>query len=263
MTSLMPLLRAACSSHARTGALYDGLAARSRRRASSWTARMRSVRSSPLVLTTSRVPPSRAADRAMQILASLTTTPAERWNEAQRRGRDLEQDRIGVGHHVGRAGGRLVLDHAGDRRLMKDHVKRPDFQVRFTWSPNAVVLWDNRCTLHRGRRYDDVEILGKLVTRGPGATQAAVGIHTAKQDSTPLLLLAGGIAGMLAVFGAALSDAGTRRHRAAAPRRAGPIAVPVRALQRPPAPGRHDRAWPCGGNGSQQPGCGPRPGRCR
>jgi acetolactate synthase-1/2/3 large subunit len=30
-----------------------------------------------------------------------------------------------------------------------------------------------------------------LVTRGPGATQAAVGLHTARQDSTPLLLLVG------------------------------------------------------------------------
>jgi acetolactate synthase-1/2/3 large subunit len=30
-----------------------------------------------------------------------------------------------------------------------------------------------------------------LVTRGPGATQAAVGVHTAKQDSSPLLLLVG------------------------------------------------------------------------
>ncbi len=30
-----------------------------------------------------------------------------------------------------------------------------------------------------------------LVTRGPGATQAAVGVHTAFQDSTPLILLVG------------------------------------------------------------------------
>jgi acetolactate synthase I/II/III large subunit len=30
-----------------------------------------------------------------------------------------------------------------------------------------------------------------IVTRGPGATQAAVGVHTARQDSTPLLLLVG------------------------------------------------------------------------
>lgn len=33
-----------------------------------------------------------------------------------------------------------------------------------------------------------------LVTRGPGATQAAVGVHTARQDSTPLLLLVGQVA---------------------------------------------------------------------
>lgn len=30
-----------------------------------------------------------------------------------------------------------------------------------------------------------------FVTRGPGATQAAVGVHTAQQDSTPMLLLVG------------------------------------------------------------------------
>jgi len=30
-----------------------------------------------------------------------------------------------------------------------------------------------------------------LVTRGPGATQASVGVHTARQDSTPLILLVG------------------------------------------------------------------------
>ncbi|MER3412195.1 MAG: thiamine pyrophosphate-binding protein, partial [Thermoleophilia bacterium] len=30
-----------------------------------------------------------------------------------------------------------------------------------------------------------------LVTRGPGATHASVGLHTADQDSTPMLLLVG------------------------------------------------------------------------
>jgi len=32
--------------------------------------------------------------------------------------------------------------------FLLEHIKRPDFQVRFNWSPNAVVLWDNRCTQH-------------------------------------------------------------------------------------------------------------------
>ena len=34
-----------------------------------------------------------------------------------------------------------------------------------------------------------------LVTRGPGATQASVGVHTAFQDSTPLILLVGQVGG--------------------------------------------------------------------
>jgi acetolactate synthase-1/2/3 large subunit len=33
-----------------------------------------------------------------------------------------------------------------------------------------------------------------MVTRGPGATQAAVGVHTARQDSSPMLLLVGQVA---------------------------------------------------------------------
>lgn len=32
--------------------------------------------------------------------------------------------------------------------LLTDHVRSPDFQVRFHWSPGAVALWDNRCTQH-------------------------------------------------------------------------------------------------------------------
>ena len=32
-----------------------------------------------------------------------------------------------------------------------------------------------------------------MVTRGPGATQASVGVHTARQDSTPMLLLVGDV----------------------------------------------------------------------
>src|SRR5215218_6954108 len=33
-----------------------------------------------------------------------------------------------------------------------------------------------------------------LVTRGPGATHASIGVHTAFQDSTPMLLLVGQVA---------------------------------------------------------------------
>ncbi|TPE62209.1 taurine dioxygenase [Sandaracinobacter neustonicus] len=33
-------------------------------------------------------------------------------------------------------------------RFLFDHVKDPNFQVRFRWQPNSVAFWDNRCTQH-------------------------------------------------------------------------------------------------------------------
>lgn len=32
--------------------------------------------------------------------------------------------------------------------MLTDHVRSPDFQVRFRWSPGAIAAWDNRCTQH-------------------------------------------------------------------------------------------------------------------
>ena len=37
------------------------------------------------------------------------------------------------------------------RRLLNyllDHIGRPEYQVRFKWSPGALAMWDNRCTQH-------------------------------------------------------------------------------------------------------------------
>src|SRR5258708_32764999 len=36
-----------------------------------------------------------------------------------------------------------------------------------------------------------------FVTRGPGATNASIGVHTAQQDSTPMILFIGQVAGEL------------------------------------------------------------------
>ncbi len=55
---------------------------------------------------------------------------------------------------------------------------------------------------HEGGAANMAEAFGKLtgrpgvcmVTRGPGATQASVGVHTAFQDSTPMILLIGQVA---------------------------------------------------------------------
>jgi len=35
-----------------------------------------------------------------------------------------------------------------------EHATQPQFVYRHQWQPDDLVMWDNRCTLHRGRRFD-------------------------------------------------------------------------------------------------------------
>ncbi|MDG2522109.1 TauD/TfdA family dioxygenase [Caulobacter segnis] len=45
----------------------------------------------------------------------------------------------------------LGIDEDESRELLTyltDRVKAPEYQVRFRWSPNAIVFWDNRATQH-------------------------------------------------------------------------------------------------------------------
>merc|ERR1711920_1098737 len=45
----------------------------------------------------------------------------------------------------------LGMGAAASRRLLNylfDFATQPQFQVRFKWSADTVVLWDNRCTMH-------------------------------------------------------------------------------------------------------------------
>ncbi|MBT6276644.1 MAG: TauD/TfdA family dioxygenase, partial [Chromatiales bacterium] len=35
-----------------------------------------------------------------------------------------------------------------------EHATQRQFVYRHRWQPHDVLMWDNRCTLHRGRRYD-------------------------------------------------------------------------------------------------------------
>lgn len=46
---------------------------------------------------------------------------------------------------------------AEGRMLLLDlleHATQPEFVYAHAWRPNDLVIWDNRCTLHRGRRFD-------------------------------------------------------------------------------------------------------------
>ena len=93
-------------------------------------------------------------------------------------------------------------------RILVDQLERNGVDVAFclpgeSFLPVLDALYDSSIRLvscrHEQGAANAAEAYGKLtgrpgvclVTRGPGATQAAVGVHTAKQDSTPMLLLVG------------------------------------------------------------------------
>jgi alpha-ketoglutarate-dependent 2,4-dichlorophenoxyacetate dioxygenase len=45
--------------------------------------------------------------------------------------------------------GRLLL------RDLIEHATQPEFVHRHHWRVGDLMIWDNRCTMHRGRPYDD------------------------------------------------------------------------------------------------------------
>ena len=49
---------------------------------------------------------------------------------------------------MGLAEGRMLLMD------LLEHATRPHLIHRHAWRVGDLVMWDNRCTLHRGRRYD-------------------------------------------------------------------------------------------------------------
>jgi len=47
--------------------------------------------------------------------------------------------------------GRLLL------RELTEHATQRQYIHAHQWRVGDLVIWDNRCTLHRGRRYDDIK----------------------------------------------------------------------------------------------------------
>jgi taurine dioxygenase len=53
-------------------------------------------------------------------------------------------------------------------RLLYDHMTRPEFVVRYHWSPGTLAMWDNRATMHFGI-YDyegDNRVMHRVTLRG-------------------------------------------------------------------------------------------------
>jgi alpha-ketoglutarate-dependent 2,4-dichlorophenoxyacetate dioxygenase len=62
--------------------------------------------------------------------------------------------------------GRLLL------RDLIEHATQPAFVYRHEWREGDLVIWDNRCTMHRGRAFDerDVRDLRRVTTRDIAST---------------------------------------------------------------------------------------------
>ncbi len=54
--------------------------------------------------------------------------------------------------------------------LLADEISRPEYQVRFHWSPNALVIWDNQATAHAGpidyAHFDAPRIVRRITVAG-------------------------------------------------------------------------------------------------
>jgi len=62
--------------------------------------------------------------------------------------------------------GRLLL------RELIEHATARDFVYRHEWRAGDLVIWDNRCTMHRGRAFDEREVrdLRRVTTRDVAST---------------------------------------------------------------------------------------------
>jgi len=62
--------------------------------------------------------------------------------------------------------GRLLL------RELIEHATARDFVYRHEWRAGDLVIWDNRCTMHRGRAFDESEVrdLRRVTTRDVAST---------------------------------------------------------------------------------------------
>jgi alpha-ketoglutarate-dependent 2,4-dichlorophenoxyacetate dioxygenase len=68
--------------------------------------------------------------------------------------------------------GWLVPDGMLLLRELIEHATQPEFVYRHAWRQGDLVIWDNRCTMHRGRAYDETQPrdLRRITTQDTAST---------------------------------------------------------------------------------------------
>jgi len=65
---------------------------------------------------------------------------------------------IYLASHIGKINGWPVPEARAFIRDLTEHATQPQFVYRHQWRPFDLVMWDNRCTMHRARRFDSTQV---------------------------------------------------------------------------------------------------------
>ena len=77
-----------------------------------------------------------------------------------------------VGAHASYVEGMALLEGRSLIRELNAHVTKSEFVYRHVWRKNDLVMWDNRCALHRGRPWNAVypRVMRRTTVQGEGET---------------------------------------------------------------------------------------------
>lgn len=67
-----------------------------------------------------------------------------------------QQNSLYISSHIGYFHGLSDADSERLLSMLMASATRPVFRYSHNWNPGDVVIWDNQCTMHRGRPYDQV-----------------------------------------------------------------------------------------------------------
>ena len=85
--------------------------------------------------------------------AQLNSMPPVRWPLVRTHPRSMRKV-LWVGAHATRVVGWTLAEGRVLLADLLEHATQREFVYRHRWKAGDLVMWDNRCTLHRGRRFD-------------------------------------------------------------------------------------------------------------
>jgi alpha-ketoglutarate-dependent taurine dioxygenase len=82
-----------------------------------------------------------------------------------------------LGAHASHVEGLPIEEGRALLEALLDHVTQPEFRYRHEWQEGDLVIWDNRCVLHRATPYDTARhkrLMQRTTVSGDPAEPATV-----------------------------------------------------------------------------------------